>query len=121
MEIINHSYSQQEAAIARNAASCKVLVDGQPMRQRISLFLIVALLTSAVGAQVKVRDKGDAALRRAEAAQRKAQAIDILKGVVESAADIQELRTRLGTLAAIHADERGSAFICVHLPSAAAS
>src|ERR1041385_3248207 len=98
MEIIDHSYSQQEAAIARNAASCKVLVDGQPMRQRISLFLLVALLTSAVGAQVKVRDKGDAALRRAEAAQRKAQAIDILKGVVESAADIQELRTRVAVL-----------------------
>ena len=84
------------------------------MRQRTSLLLILALLASAVGAQVKVRDKGDAALRRAEEAQRRAQAVDILKGVVESAADIRELRTRLGTLAAIHADERGSAFICVH-------
>ncbi|HEU4871229.1 MAG TPA: hypothetical protein VFT08_10295 [Pyrinomonadaceae bacterium] len=39
-----------------------------------------------------------AAQRKTEEAQRKAQAVDILKGVVESAADIQEMRTRVAVL-----------------------
>ena len=70
------------------------------MRTQISLLLISTFLASAVSAQVKVRDKdaGDAALRKAEETQRKAQAIDILKGVVESAADIKETRTRVTVL-----------------------
>lgn len=37
--------------------------------------------------------------RKAEQAQRKAQAVDILKGVVENVADIQETRTRVAILA----------------------
>lgn len=70
------------------------------MRKRISLLLILGLLASAAAAQVKVRDKGaaDTALRNAEVAQRRVQAVDILKGVVESAGDIQELRTRVAVL-----------------------
>lgn len=70
------------------------------MRKQISLLLISTFLASAVSAQVKVRDKdaGDAALRKAEETQRKAQAIDILKGVVESAADIKETRTRVAVV-----------------------
>jgi hypothetical protein len=73
------------------------------MRKRISLFLIVAFLTPAVAAQDRVRNKdqggtGESAQRKAEEAQRKAQAVDILKGVVESAADIQETRTRVTVL-----------------------
>jgi hypothetical protein len=56
-----------------------------------------------VAAQDKVRDKtphstSETAQRKAEEAQRKAQAIDILKGVVESAAEIQEWRTRIAVL-----------------------
>jgi hypothetical protein len=70
------------------------------MRKQISLLLILAFLAPAVGAQVKVRDKGagDTALRKAEEAQRKTQAVDILKGVVESAVEIQETRTRVAVL-----------------------
>jgi hypothetical protein len=36
--------------------------------------------------------------RESDAAQRKTQAVDILKGVVETAADIQDLRTRMAVL-----------------------
>jgi len=68
------------------------------MRHPISLLLIFALLAAAVAAQVKVRDKDDATWRRAEEAQRKTQAVDILKGVVESAAEIQETQTRVAVL-----------------------
>lgn len=70
------------------------------MRKLIELFLLLTFLALAVGAQVKVRDKvaGDADLRKAEETQRKAQAVDILKGVVESAAEIQQTRTRVTVL-----------------------
>ena len=47
---------------------------------------------------MKVRDNGDTALRKAEEAQRRAQAIDILKGVVESAGEIPETQTRASVL-----------------------
>src|SRR5215203_7512859 len=73
------------------------------MRKRISLLLIFAFLAPAVGGQEKVRDKtqrgaDDTAQRKAEEKQRKMQAIDILKGVVEGAADIQQLQTRVAVL-----------------------
>ena len=70
------------------------------MRKLIGLFFLLALLMPAATAQQKVRDKGAAetALRKAEEAQRRAQAVDILKGVVESAADIQELPKRITVL-----------------------
>src|SRR5689334_19481731 len=69
-------------------------------RRRVSLLLIFAFLVPAVSAQQKVRDKAveDKAQRQAEQAQRKAQAVDILKGVVESAADIQDTQTRITVL-----------------------
>ena len=62
--------------------------------------MILISLAPAVTAQVKVRDKAaaDTTLRKAEEAQRRAQAVDILKGVVESATDIQELLTRVAVL-----------------------
>jgi len=66
------------------------------MRKQISLLLILALLAPAVVAQQRVRDKAQGSAN--ETAQRKAQAIDILKGVVESAAEIQETRTRVAIL-----------------------
>ena len=73
------------------------------MRKQISLLLILTFLAPAVAAQQKVRDKaqgnaGETAQRKVEDAQRKAQAVDILKGVVESAAEIQEMRTRMAVL-----------------------
>ena len=75
------------------------------MRNRIGLLLILACLLPAVAAQQQVRDKteggasrADMAQRNAEEVQRRAQAVDILKGVVESAADIQETRTRVTIL-----------------------
>lgn len=73
------------------------------MRKRIGLLLSLAFLLPVVGAQPQVRNKGgahrtDVAQRKAEEAQRRAQAVDILKGVVEGAADIQELRTRVNIL-----------------------
>ena len=75
------------------------------MRKQISLLLILAFLAPAVAAQQKVRDKaqgsaaaGETTQRKAEEAQRKTQAVDILKGVVESAAEIQEMRTRVAVL-----------------------
>jgi hypothetical protein len=75
------------------------------MRLPISLLLIATFLAPTVVAQHKVRDKTDdsrgpdeTTQRKAEDAQRKAQAIDILKGVVESAADIPETQTRVAVL-----------------------
>jgi len=70
------------------------------MRTRISLLLILATLVQPVAAQLKVRDKGqgDTAQRKVGDAQRKAQAIEILKGVVENAAEIRETETRIGVL-----------------------
>lgn len=75
------------------------------MRRLITLLLILAFLLPAVAAQQKVRDKAeggahpaDTAQRQAEEAQRRAQAVDILKGVVEGAAEIQETQTRLAVL-----------------------
>lgn len=72
---------------------------------RIRLLLILAFLMPAVAAQQQVRDKAkgdshraDMAQRKAEEMQRRTQALDILKGVVESAADIQETRTRVTIL-----------------------
>ena len=71
----------------------------------IGLLLTLAFLVPAVAAQDKVRDKSqhgasasETSQRKPEEAQRKAQAIDILKGVVDSAAEIQELRTRMAVL-----------------------
>jgi hypothetical protein len=57
------------------------------MRKQISLIVILAFLAPVVAAQ-----------RKTEEAQRKEQAIDILKGVVESAADIKEVETRVAVL-----------------------
>jgi hypothetical protein len=72
------------------------------MRTRISLFLILTFLTPVAAAQDNVRDRaaGPSTLtqRKGEEAQRKAQAIDILKGIVESAADIPETQTRVAVL-----------------------
>lgn len=74
------------------------------MCKPISLLLILVFLQPTLGAQKKPRDKsqsgasGETAQRAAEDAQRKSQAIDILKGVVESAGDIQETRTRVTVL-----------------------
>jgi len=58
------------------------------MIKRISFILILSFLVPPVAAQDKVREK----------AQRKAQAVDILKGVVETAADIQDLQARMAIL-----------------------
>lgn len=76
------------------------------MRKPISLLLIFAFLVLAVAAQQKVRDKAQGGARgagvaqpKAEEAERRAQAVEILKGVVEGAAEIRETQTRLGVLA----------------------
>jgi hypothetical protein len=50
------------------------------MRKRINLLLILVFLALAVAAQQKVR-KTDNAQHQAEEAQRRAQAVDILKGL----------------------------------------
>ncbi|HWF89593.1 MAG TPA: hypothetical protein VN659_12200 [Pyrinomonadaceae bacterium] len=72
------------------------------MRKRLSQLLILMFLAPIVAAHSQVREKAqgraDAAQRKAEEAQRKTQAIDILKGVVESAADIQNTETRVEIL-----------------------
>src|SRR5215216_1762513 len=76
----------------------------EPMRKWISLVLIITFLAPAVASQQLVRDKTDGkstaakAQRKTEETQRKAQALDILKGVVESAAEIQETQTRVAVL-----------------------
>ena len=75
------------------------------MRNRISLFILLALLVPAGAAQQKEREKPqrdaprtERAVRQAEEAQRRTQAIDILKGVVENAAEIKETDTYLAVL-----------------------
>lgn len=75
------------------------------MLQRIGLLIILAFFASAVIAQQKMREKAqnsgganETTLRKAEEAQRKAQAVDILKGVVESAVDIKEAQMRVTVL-----------------------
>ena len=58
-----------------------------------------------MAAQIKVRDKvqggaraGDTAQPKVEEAQRKALAVEILRGVVEGAAEIHETKTRVAVL-----------------------
>jgi hypothetical protein len=67
------------------------------MRQPIILLLLVASFAPAAAARQKGRDKAQGA-RAAEAAQRRAQAVDILKGVVEGAAEIREVEERAAIL-----------------------
>lgn len=74
------------------------------MRKQITLLLILSILASTMAAQ-KLRAKAqggaggaEVAQRKLEEAQRKAQAVDILKDVVESAAEIQQPRTRVTVL-----------------------
>src|SRR6185369_5010248 len=85
----------------------------KPMR--ISLLLILVILPPSVAAQYQVREKvqgradaANTAQRKVEEAQRKTQAIDILKGVVESAADIQKTQTRVALLTAARERRRHS-------------
>lgn len=75
------------------------------MQKRISILLIFISLVTPVVAQDNARRKpqggaetGEAAQRNAEESQRKTQAIDILKSVVEGAAEIQDVRTRVTVL-----------------------
>jgi hypothetical protein len=74
------------------------------MLKTISLLLILAFLVPAVAAQQKVRDmtqgdvRGADVARKAEAAQRKAQALEILNGVVMGAAEIRETQARVAVL-----------------------
>jgi hypothetical protein len=56
------------------------------MRKQISLLLILAFLPPVVPAQQRVRDNAQG--NADERVQRKAQAVDILKGVVEGAGRI---------------------------------
>lgn len=77
----------------------------EQMRKRISLLLILAVLMPVMAAQHKVRDKpsggatgADTVQRKAEEAQRKTQAIDIMKGVVNSASEIEETQQRVAVL-----------------------
>lgn len=77
------------------------------MRKRLSQLLILIFLAPTVSARYQVREKAqgradqaNTAQRKVEEAQRKTQAIDILKGVVESAADIQKPQTRVALLTA---------------------
>lgn len=74
-------------------------------RQLICLSITLALSVAVVAAQQRVRNKpegdtrrGDPAQRQAEEAQRRAQAIDLLKGVVEGAKEIGETRTHMTVL-----------------------
>src|SRR5215204_4986252 len=75
------------------------------MRKRISLLLVLGCLVPAGAAQRTVRYQAknsahanELAQRKAEEAQRRAQAIDILKGVIEAAPDIKETHTRVAVL-----------------------
>lgn len=77
----------------------------KPMRMPISLLLILAFLAPVTAAQQKGRGRAqagareaDAAQRKAEEAQRRAQAFEILKGVVEGAAEIREPQSRIAVL-----------------------
>jgi hypothetical protein len=70
------------------------------MRKRISLVLIFALLATAVSAQERVLEKkrvrgADKAQLKAEEAQRRSQAVDVLKSVVEEAREIRETPSRV--------------------------
>ena len=75
------------------------------MRKPISLLLTLALLTPATAAQQQRRVKAQggaraagAAQRKIEESQRRAQAIDILKSVVEGAGEIREMQSRVAVL-----------------------
>jgi hypothetical protein len=73
------------------------------MRKRIKPLLIILLSALAVGSQQRVRDKAEGARaetarRQAEEAQRRVQAVDVLKGVVEGADEIRETRTRVAVI-----------------------
>ena len=77
----------------------------KPMLPLICLSLTLAFSVPVVSAQQKVRDKqkddtrrADLEQRQAEEAQRRAQAIDILKGVVEGAKEIGDTRTSITLL-----------------------
>lgn len=77
------------------------------MRKWLSRLLILLFVVPTVAAQSQVRDKGqggtddgNTAQRKAEEAQRRTQAIDVLKGVVESTTDIQKTQTRVALLTA---------------------
>jgi hypothetical protein len=68
------------------------------MRKPISLLLIIAFLVPAATARQEGRDKAQGGARGAEAAQRKAQAVEILKSVVEGATEIRETESRIAIL-----------------------
>jgi hypothetical protein len=75
------------------------------MLQLFCLLLTLALSVAAVAAQQRVRNKPEGETRRAdleqrqaEESQRRAQAVDILKGVVEGAKEIGETRTHMTVL-----------------------
>lgn len=68
------------------------------MRKRISVLLVLMFFASTVCAQEKVRDKTKGRADAEEIAQRKAQAVDILKGVVDGAGEIQQIQPRVAVL-----------------------
>ncbi len=68
------------------------------MRKPISLLLIIVFLVPGAVAQQKGHDKAQAGARDAEAARRKAQAVEILKSVVEGADEIRETGPRVAVL-----------------------
>jgi hypothetical protein len=75
------------------------------MLQLFCLLLTLALSVAAMAAQQRVRNKPEGETRRAdleqrqaEESQRRAQAVDILKGVVEGAKEIGETRTHMTVL-----------------------
>jgi len=77
------------------------------MRKWLSQLLILVFWVPTVAAHSQVREKAqgqpdaaNATQRKSEEAQRKTQAIDILKGVVENATDIQKTQTRVALLSA---------------------
>jgi len=77
------------------------------MRKWLSQLLILVFWVPTLAAQSQVREKAqgqpdaaNATQRKSEEAQRKTQAIDILKGVVENATDIQKTQTRVALLSA---------------------
>jgi hypothetical protein len=75
------------------------------MRKLISLLLIFTFAPESAAGQKKPRVKSDeeapraaTAQHRAEESQRRVQAVDILKGIVEGAGEIRETQTRLAVL-----------------------
>jgi hypothetical protein len=74
------------------------------MRKLIWLLLIFTFVPQSVAAQKKPRVKADEAREddtvrhQAAQSQRRAQAVDILKGVVEGAGEIGETQSRLAVL-----------------------